>query len=326
MSTGEGYLMTVEGSSPIDPATEKLIRRVLRSAWVLLMFCSATSMAGSVYYAAVHGSGTIAAMSGMGSVAIVLWLAMHLHGGVNAARRVMELNARAARSAATGVVILVGIALAASFFTLHSLMTAEGVHAVTAVLIPAALDVGVVVSTIVIFALDAALTRDALKQNTQPADTPVTQPMEHFAAHQEAPRDAPVERTMTQESHAPEAPMERPVTQIPRHPDAPHEPATAHRNAVHDAPKAPPVKRPDAFVLTTDADQLAVRIASETTISLPTRTISAVLKRAAAGESQRKIAAALKGVSPTTAGRVVTAARELDGECEPEPLILTAAG
>lgn len=318
--------MTNEGSPPIDPTTEKLIRRVLRSAWVLLTFCSATSMAGSVYYAAAHGSGTIAAMSGMGSVAIVLWLAMHLHGGVNAVRRVMELNARAARSAATGVVILVAIALAASFFTLHSLMTAEGVHAVTAVLIPAALDVGVVVSTIVIFALDAALTRDVLKQNTQPADAPVTQPMEHFAEYQEAARDAPVERSMTQESHASEAPMERPVTQIPRHVDAPHEPAAAHRDAVHDAPKAPPVKRPDAFVLTTDADELAARIASETTISLPTRTISAVLKRAAAGESQRKIAAALKGVSPTTAGRVVSAARELDGESESEPLVLTAAG
>ncbi|HRC63462.1 MAG TPA: hypothetical protein PLX85_09620, partial [Dehalococcoidia bacterium] len=138
-------------------AAEALTRRVLRSAWVTLTVCTLGSAVGSVYYAYRHGSGTAAAMVSMGSVAVILWLSMHLRGGLSAARRASLMPTAAYRTAATGVGVLVVIALAASYYTLHALMVAEQIAAVPAALIPAAVDVGVIVSTISIFALDRAV-------------------------------------------------------------------------------------------------------------------------------------------------------------------------
>lgn len=309
-----------------NTADEKLHRRVLRSAWVLLMFCTAASMAGSVYYAYAHGSGTVAAMAGMGSVAIVLWLAMHLHGGVSAARRALQVHPTAARSAAFGVVVLVGISLTASFSTLHALMVAEKVGTIPAVLIPAGLDVGVIVSTIVIFALDAALTKTVEASTPEPVEHPEQQEYlphdafdeadeEQFVEQETPPREAPRDALQERLVMIQEALKEQSEEQSAVHDDAVHEPVEA-QTVTHPEPIREPVaevKRPaaDPFILTADADELASRIKAETTISIPVRSVVAVLNRAASGESQRKIAGALKGVSPTTVGRVITAAKDL---------------
>ncbi|MBP2452504.1 hypothetical protein [Mycolicibacterium lutetiense] len=166
----------------------------------------------------------------------------------------------------------------------------------------------------------------------------------HPVTHHDAPREAPVEHPVVdhdapveQETVVHEAPVEHPVAHHDAPDDAPVEREPHHGDAPDDAPvthPAPrivpprdaPVKRPEGVIAAADIDTLAARIVSETTISLPVRTVAAILKRAATGESQRKIASALSGVSPTTAGRVVTAAKELSAS-EPEPaLALTAAG
>lgn len=164
---------------------------------------------------------------------------------------------------------------------------------------------------------------------------------EQFVEQETPPREAPRDALQERLDMILEALKEQSEEQTVPLPDAVHEPVEAQsvtqdlvlQEPVHEAPLVHPepirelvaeVKRPaaDPFMLTVDADELASRIAAETTISLPVRSIAAVLKRAAAGESQRKIASALKGVSPTTVGRVISAARELQDTPQRE---LTAA-
>lgn len=138
---------------------------------------------------------------------------------------------------------------------------------------------------------DAALVHD---------DAPMEQAVKQTATPHDALHDAPQEQPVKLHGAVHEAVEEHPVTRDLVHPES-------IREAVGESKRS----TADPFVLTADADQLAARIATETTISLPVRSIAAVLKRAASGESQRKIAGALKGVSPTTVGRVITAAKDL---------------
>ncbi len=71
---------------------------------------------------------------------------------------------------------------------------------------------------------------------------------------------------------------------------------------------AQPVERP---VVTGDAEALAQRVLAATPISKPVEMVAEVLTLTAAGGSQRKVATAT-GVSASTVGRIVQAARELD--------------
>lgn len=154
------------------------------------------------------------------------------------------------------------------------------------------------------------LLHDAAAVHAEAADdAPVAQPVEQTPPPHESLRDALQEQRVEPREAARGVPLEQTVT---------HELAHREPLKVQPEPTAAVSKRAVAepFTLTVDADELAARIAAETAISLPTRTVVAVLKRAAAGESQRKIASALKGVSPTTAGRVIAAAKELQQERE----------
>lgn len=121
--------------------------------------------------------------------------------------------------------------------------------------------------------------------------------------------------------------MNRPVEQ----PVVPHEPpvtrtmgqSTAHREAPVKRTVTRTVGQPAPLRLTHDAAVMAQRIAERTTISQPVEVITEVLTLASqAGMSQRKIAEAASAdggrVSPSTVGRIITAARELDAEAQEE--------
>lgn len=121
--------------------------------------------------------------------------------------------------------------------------------------------------------------------------------------------------------------MNRPVEQ----PVAPHEPpvtrtmgqSTAHREAPLKRPVERTVGQPAPLSLTHDAAVMAQRIAEQTTISQPVEVITEVLELASqAGMSQRKIAEAASAdggrVSPSTVGRIITAAKTLDAEAQEE--------
>lgn len=170
------------------------------------------------------------------------------------------------------------------------------------------------------------------KAVAQPAvNQPLEQVVERGEEHHEAVRESADEAPVTHPVAHPDAPREAMVTHPVEHEsvpvEAPHEPLVERTPRPVEAVREAPVKRNEALSLNGDMDELARRIAAETSVSLNVTTIRAILKRAANGESQRKIGASLKGVSATTAGRVIAAAKELDGEtATAEPETVTADG
>lgn len=88
--------------------------------------------------------------------------------------------------------------------------------------------------------------------------------------------------------------------------------------SVRESPKVRPEVRSRRAGFTTEIEVLAQRVSDETNITIPSRTIEAVLRRTAQGDTRGKISSQLKGVSPTTVGRIVAAARGFDGEKEGE--------
>ncbi len=88
--------------------------------------------------------------------------------------------------------------------------------------------------------------------------------------------------------------------------------------SVRESPKVRPEVRSRRAGFATEIEVLAQRVSDETTITIPSRTIEAVLRRTAQGDTRGKISSQLKGVSPTTVGRIVAAARGFDGEKEGE--------
>lgn len=110
-------------------------------------------------------------------------------------------------------------------------------------------------------------------------------PVERTTGHVEPPHEERVERTTVTRESPMKRPAERPVTR-----------STTHR---------------EPLILTRDAATVAQMIVDQTTISQPTKTIAKVLDMAASGASQRDIAKA-KIASATTAGRIISAAKELE--------------
>ena len=88
--------------------------------------------------------------------------------------------------------------------------------------------------------------------------------------------------------------------------------------SVRESPKVRPEVRSRRAGFTTEIEVLAQRVSDETNITIPSRTIEAVLRRTAQGDTRGKISSQLKGVSTTTVGRIVAAARNFDGEKEGE--------
>lgn len=222
------------------------------------------------------------------------------------------------------------IALAA--LTLSTVMITDLVRMVLgvdwrlAVLVPLVVDVSIV----------AAVLRLEIRRRGHAAEAhvPESPQVEADVLTHEAPRE---EHTVEQTLAPPEAREEHPVERPALTDEAPREAPVAHREerpaltdeafVAHlvertprraEAPREALVNRRDDFSLTIPAEELAQRIVEGTTISAPTRTVTAVLKRASEGASQRKISAALKGVSPTTVGRILAAAKEMQTEPETE--------
>lgn len=219
------------------------------------------------------------------------------------------------------------IALAA--LTLSTVMITDlvrmllGVPIALAILVPLIVDVSIV----------AAVLRLEIRRRGHAAEAHIPDDVEQPEQHEslvEQTHDAAEGAPQEQTSGAVEVePQERPVAPrdaLGEAPQAqslvPHGPPLAQiveRPKVTREPRQGPVKRPvEQFIVDGDAEELAARIATETTISQPVMVIAEVLTRAAAGESQRKIAAAMPDVSATTAGRILTAARELSADQEPE--------
>lgn len=218
------------------------------------------------------------------------------------------------------------IALAA--LTLSTVMITDlvrmllGVPIALAILVPLIVDVSIV----------AAVLRLEIRRRGHAAEAHIPDDVEQpeqqeFPVEQthDAAGDAPQERPVTQRDALGEAPLEQSgvTREAPQAQSlVPHEPPLAQiveRPKVTREPRQGPVKRPvEQCMVDGDAEELAARIAAETTISQPVTVIAEVLTRAGTGESQRKIAAAMPDVSATTAGRILTAARELSADQEPE--------
>ena len=211
------------------------------------------------------------------------------------------------------------IALAA--LTLSTVMITDLVRMVLgvdwrlAVLVPLVVDVSIVAAVLRLEIRRRGHAAEAHVPESPQVEVPILTheaPLEEHTVEQVlAPREAPRE---AREEHREERPA---FTD-----ESPREASVAHlverEPRLAEAPREASVNRRDDFSLTIPAEELAQRIVEGTTISAPTRTVAAELKRASEGASQRKISAALKGVSPTTVGRILAAAKEMQTEPETE--------
>lgn len=344
----EDMTMNTNTTSPPDDINRRAVMTTLmrdrRFLWIWLSIATFLSVAGNVGHAwqvaAIRtngGSPDADFWMSMGWAAappVLLMLAVH---GLPTLARMLEQE----KPDKVLIIVTWGVtacAFAWSAVGIFEFTVGRGSPASLAWVAPLAIDLSVFGATrglVKTAPIAARLKLGALPQEHPDQDEQVTH--EAVTVHDDAADEAPVTQHVVWSPPLHEAPHGAVLAQelIPH--DAVHEASTAQtvtQELAHDEPlDESPVPQPalemtrrneapkraaEQFVLMVDADELAQRIASETTISLPSRTIAAVLKRAASGESQRKIASALKGVSPTTAGRVITAAKELqlDGERE----------
>ena len=146
-------------------AADRTVAATRRAAWLTLATATAASMAGNIYHAAHYGSGSAVAMGAAAVVPVLLLLAVHLVGGLAASRREGRVHRSVHPAAVIGVSALAAAALAASFLALRDLLLRERFDPIAAGLIPAAVDVAVVVATLALFSLaprsDASATEAA---------------------------------------------------------------------------------------------------------------------------------------------------------------------
>ena len=189
-------------------AADRTVAATRRAAWLTLATATAASMAGNIYHAAHYGSGSAVAMGAAAVVPVLLLLAVHLVGGLAASRREGRVHRSVHPAAVIGVSALAAAALAASFLALRDLLLRERFDPIAAGLIPAAVDVAVVVATLALFSLaprsDASATEAAhlteaetahprdpqIAQGTRTAEAETTQ-----GAHPDAPPEARTPRT-----------------------------------------------------------------------------------------------------------------------------------
>lgn len=139
-------------------------------------------------------------------------------------------------------------------------------------------------------------------------------------AHHDAPRDAHHEPSVTQHDLIHDAPRDATVTHHEVLHDAVHE-------ASHEAPRD---SRRGPLNLDHAPSDVACRVVEQTTITQPVSVIKKVLEAALTGLSHRDIASRVSTksarISPSTVGRIIAAARQVDAEPEPAPATLTAVG
>lgn len=207
--------------------------------------------------------------------------------------------------------------IAAGAFVLSAIAMTDLTH----MLLGVPLYVAAIMPVIVDVSIVAAVLRLEIRRRGHAAEAHIPDDVEQpeqqeFPVEQthDAAGDAPQERPGTHRDALGEAPLAQSL--VPREPPLAQ---IVERPKVTREPRQGPVKRAvERFTVDGDAAELAARIAAETPISQPVTVIAEVLTRAGAGESQRKIAAAMTDVSATTAGRICTAARELSADQEPE--------
>lgn len=183
-----------------------LVTTTRRTAWVLLAAATATSLAGNVWHAHRYGSGSTAAMAAAAVVPLLLLLAMHLVGGLAAARRAGRVHPTVHRAAVVGVGGLAVMTLAASFLSLRDLLLREHFDPAAAVLIPAAVDVAVVVSTTALFSIAPRLRGAAPRRAAAPAAPPAASASSPAAAARSAPSPAAPAASAPTSAAAPRTP------------------------------------------------------------------------------------------------------------------------
>lgn len=278
-----------------DEFADSRERHARWSAIVTLAVCSALSIAGCVYHAAVYGSRDIAGMTATATLSVVLLLSIHLRASNAAARESDRVSEHAALGSTVGGVTLVGMALVGNFATLHALAVEKALNPLAAVLTPLALDVGVITATWTLFALRPKLAR------SRRAAAPRLVPDKSAAS---APRPL--------QHKAPSAPRPATSTAVEAAPVA----------ALAVASSAPTGEAPDADSAPESAlaiDAAVARVLEARAVKQPEAVIREILAAKARGAANQNIADSI-GVHYSVVGRVIAASRS-----KPEPAHLTAA-
>jgi fumarate reductase subunit D len=275
------------------------------SSIVMLSVCSALSLLGGWYNATVYGAGTVASAVTTDTVTVVLILSVHLRGAVRAAYETNRVSKRTYVSSSAGMLTLIAMTLAANYATLHALAEHMQLHWLTAILAPAATDVGVLVSTDALFSLKPKLLRVYRKPPASAAPSTPASASESPASA--APSTPPNALASTSPPSASTAASTPPGTSAGAAVLPASAAASTSAGASNPLPSASPSASADTSADTSAQLTAAQQVVRRAGLRTPVHQVAQVLQLHRDGESGRSISDAL-GLNQRTVQRIVKAA------------------